>query len=168
MTTIAVDFRNQVIAADTQNTDETNAIFRVHKIERLKDGRYFLGSGHNLMIDLAKKWAETHFDPKKAPDWPDGPGLNFSAIVIEHVGGDWEAVLVDDEKVAFRIYDPFTAIGSGAAYAIGAMAAGADARTAVEIACRHDIYTSAPIDWEEFHLPKATAPQPPARRKPRS
>lgn len=45
----------------------------------------------------------------------------------------------------WEIEAPFTAIGSGESYAIGAFEAGADAVRAVEIACRRDINSRPPI-----------------------
>lgn len=41
---------------------------------------------------------------------------------------------------------PFWAAGSGADYAMGAMAAGKDAKEAVEIACRFDINCGLGVD----------------------
>ena len=61
MTTIVVDLRIGVIAADTQNTDRANTAYRCSKIERLSDGRYFVGSGHLLTIGKARRWAEAGF-----------------------------------------------------------------------------------------------------------
>ena len=44
-----------------------------------------------------------------------------------------------------RIRAKFLAIGSGAAVALGAMAAGADAKQAVRIACQFDAHTKGPV-----------------------
>jgi hypothetical protein len=40
---------------------------------------------------------------------------------------------------------PYFAIGTGSKYALGALSAGATVKEAVEIACKYDLYCSAPI-----------------------
>lgn len=154
MTTIVVDFRNGVIAADTQNTDRSNTAYRCRKIERLKDGRFFLGSGHLLTIGKIKRWAEAKFAETARPDFSEMFGkrseeFGFSCIVINR---DGTAVLVDDEMEPQPVFDQYLAIGSGGAYAIGALDAGADAKKAVEIACGRDLYTSAPVEIERIRF----------------
>lgn len=52
----------------------------------------------------------------------------------------------DTEDIGlWEIDDHLTAIGSGAALAIGAMVAGADARKAVRIACQRDMQSRGPV-----------------------
>ena len=157
MTTIAVDLRAMVIAADTQNTDRANVAYRCSKIERLSDGRYFLGSGHLLTIGKVRRWAEKNFSEEHRPDFEEMFGkrsddFGFSCVVI---GFDGRAVLVDDEMEPQPLRDAYFAIGSGGAFAIGAMDAGASAEEAVRAACRRDLYTSEPIDVEKITFPKA-------------
>lgn len=45
-----------------------------------------------------------------------------------------------------RIREPFAALGSGAEYAIGALAMGADAKAAVEVAAQFDNHTGGGVD----------------------
>ena len=154
MTTIVVDFRAGVIAADTQNTDRSGAAYRCRKIERLTDGRYFLGSGHLLTIGKAKRWAEVNFAEDERPDFEELFGacaeeFAFSCIVIAL---DGTAILIDDEMEPQPVCDDYLAIGSGSAYAVGAMDAGASAERAVLIACSRDLYTSAPVDIERIEF----------------
>lgn len=52
----------------------------------------------------------------------------------------------EKEPVAIPVEDPFMAWGSGRDFAMGAMARGASAREAVEIACRFSIYCGLGID----------------------
>lgn len=152
MTTIAVDLRAGIIAADTQNTDRSNTAYRCAKIERLPDGRYFLGSGHLLTIGMVRRWAVHNFDESERPDFEVMFGeraddFSFSCVVINR---DGSAVLVDDEMQPQPIRDEYFAIGSGGAYAIGAMDAGASAEEAVRVACKRDLHTSEPIDVERI------------------
>ena len=56
------------------------------------------------------------------------------------------AVLVDDRFLEHPITLPFFAIGSGADYAIGAMAAGVFPDRAVQIAAQYDPKTGGGVD----------------------
>jgi hypothetical protein len=147
MTTIAVDLRAMVIAADTQNTDSSGTKYRCCKIEGWKDGRLFIGSGHLLSIGKAKRWAALKFAEKHRPDFEEHfgerPGdFAFSCVLIEPNG---RVTLIDDEMEPQPIRDEYFAIGSGGHFAVGAMDAGATAEEAVRIACKRDPNTSEPI-----------------------
>lgn len=148
MTTAAYDRRNRTIVADTQNTDKSGAIYRVNKIERLKDGSYFLGSGHCLTIGLTRRWAEKQFAetdrPEYGPIFEDADEFGFSCLWISKDGS--KVVLIDDEMEPTELMDDYVAVGSGASYVIGAMDAGADVIKAVGIACARDGSTSAPVN----------------------
>lgn len=63
------------------------------------------------------------------------------------VGG--ELFDVGDDMSVCRTEDGLYAVGSGAAYALGALAAGADPEHAVSIACKFNVYSSAPLQREE-------------------
>lgn len=148
MTTIAFSRRDGMIAADSRNTDSAGAVFSVAKIERLPDGRFFLGSGHLLTIGLARRWAERGFAEKHRPDFgvlfsDDPENFAFSCLVIAADGSS--ATLLDDEMEPQAVTDELLAVGSGAAYAIGAMLAGADPVRAVEIAIERDGNSGGPV-----------------------
>jgi len=147
MTTIAVDLRAMVIAADTQNTDSAGTKFRCWKIEKFKDGRIFLGSGHLLGIGKVKRWAGVKFAEKHRPDFEELFGecrseFGFSCIVIDQYGA---VTLVDEEMEPQPILDSYFAIGSGSHFAVGAMDAGASVEDAVRIACKRDPNSSEPL-----------------------
>ena len=149
MTTIVYDRRTKTIAADTQNTDRTGGIYRTSKIEKLKDGRLFLGAGNCYTICATRRWAEAKFDPKKRPEeyaciFSDPDEYSFSCLIISPDG--LTVTIVDDEMEPLITRDDYLAIGSGGPYALGAMDKGATALEAVEIACNRDGNTSAPID----------------------
>ena len=147
MTTIVYDRRTKTVAADTQNTDDAGSKWRVKKIETLPDGSVFLGSGHLYTIAQCKHWAEAGFDEDARPDFTyyleDTDDRGFSCVCISADGE--QVILIDGEMGPIEVIDDFVAIGSGAAYALGAMEAGADVVRAVEIACLRDPSTSAPI-----------------------
>ena len=72
----------------------------------------------------------------------DEDGENrFSFIVA--VGG--ELFEVDDNLGVTKSKDGFYGIGSGAPFALGALEAGADSETAIEIAAKLSAYTEGPF-----------------------
>ena len=73
--------------------------------------------------------------------FPPDDVKDFSALVLfqEKI---W---LVHEELVPMELKQPFTARGSGAHFAMGALAAGASAWHALVIACEYDISTGAPF-----------------------
>lgn len=152
MTTIAFDRRTKTIATDSQNTDDSGSKWKVDKIEVLPDGSVFLGSGHLRTINTAKGWALAEFAGEEEPDWSyfleDAEDRGFSCL---HVSADGEVVtMIDGELTPVHVTDDFVAIGSGAAYAIGALEAGAEVVRAVEIACLRDPSSSSPIQTHTF------------------
>ena len=151
MTTIVFSRPHGKIVADSRNTDSAGAVFKVRKIERLDNGRYFLGAGHLYTIGLARDWAESDFSEDERPDFDvlygdQGEDFAFSCLVISEDGRI--AVLIDDEMQPQAVQDDFLAVGSGAAYAIGALEAGADPEEAVEIAISRDGNSGGPIQVE--------------------
>lgn len=147
MTTIAFDRRTKTIAADTQNTDASGQKWRVNKIEKLPDGSFFMGSGHLHTIAQCKHWAEKQWLEKFRPDFSyfleDEDERGFSCF---HVSADGtRVIMVDGELSPTEVMDDFVAVGSGAAYALGALEAGAEIVQAIEIACARDPNSSAPI-----------------------
>jgi hypothetical protein len=152
MTTCLYDRRTKTIVADTQNTDASGYIYRTNKIERLKNGSYFLGSGHCFTIGQCRIWAENDFAETSRPDFgvflSDTDEYGFCCLVISPDGK--EVTLVDNEMQPSTVKDKYISVGSGASYAIGAMDAGADPIQAVKIACKRDGSTSEPIDVVEI------------------
>lgn len=157
MTTIVYDRRTMTIGADTQNTSSASEIYRSKKIEVLKNKAYFLGSGHSYGIGLAKQWAEAGFDEKKRPDFTvfleDPDTYSFACLVVHHTGKYvWR---IDDEMTPILIYDEYTGVGSGAAYALGALDAGATVQEALGIAEKRDPSTSGPFDFVTIEEPQS-------------
>jgi len=152
MTAIVYDRRNKIIVADSQNTDRGGVMFRTNKIEKLKDGRYFMGAGNCYTIGITKRWADTGFDEDERPEYGaifhDPDEYTFSCIVVSKDGNT--VILVDDEMQPMEVTDDYVAIGSGATYCLGALDAGADAYRAVEIACDRDGSVSRPIHQKKL------------------
>lgn len=155
MTTIVFDRRTKTMAADSQNTDESGVTYKVAKIEHIGGGYMFGGSGHLRTITMVKEWAQKGWEGKYEPDWsyfledPDDRG--FSCMLIDPTGS--RVWIIDGELTPFEPLDDYLAVGAGAAYALGALAAGADAKRAVEIACQLDTNSFEPVDvyqWPEY------------------
>lgn len=147
MTTIIYDRREKLIVADSQNTDRSGATWKVNKIEKLANNWYFLGSGHCYSISLVRDWARVGFQEQHRPDFSlvleDPDEYTFSCLCISPNG---ETVyLIDDEMTPCKVYDDYVAVGAGAAYALGALDAGASALAAMKVAISRDINTSEPV-----------------------
>lgn len=148
MTTVAYDKRNKTIGADSKNTDGSGQVFLVNKIERLTDGRFFLGSGHLLTIDQMKRWADVNFLEDRRPDFSELIGENAddyssSCIIISKDG--CRVWIIDDEMTPFEVEDDIVTTGSGGSVARGALAAGATMEEAINIAIKYDSNSGGPV-----------------------
>jgi len=153
VTTIAYD--GKTLAADRQMGDWMN----VGKIFKLKDGRHIAGAGKNFdAIRRIVAWLAAGAKQNDRPDIQseDAPDL----LIVDSKGAcNWMTWPYHEGLV---ITEPFFAVGSGCEYALGALAAGANARRAVEIACRFDSGSGKGIDAVRVVKPTITQP----RRKP--
>jgi ATP-dependent protease HslVU (ClpYQ) peptidase subunit len=134
MTTVAWDGRT--MAADRQLTLGGTAL-PLKKI--FQCGNDFIGccgSVQESMLFLS--WYKDGRDPASKPKLDDG----FSAMVIQA----GECMRYENLLMPYLINMPFWASGSGADYALGAMAAGKSAQEAVEIAIRFDTSSGLGID----------------------
>ena len=94
---------------------------------------------------LLADWYTAGADPEKWPAWQTND--NFTILVVAKEGACYFYEARPREQL---VMDPFFAFGSGAPYALGAMAMGATAREAVEVASRFDIYCGMGVD-PQFH-----------------
>lgn len=138
MTTIV--YRDGVLAADSRGYGGSKVpIGSKCKIARLADGSLvgvsstIVGAGERLtawFADGANSMAE------KMPD-------KFEFIRIAACGQVFFAI--DNLDFSGPLNAPYYAIGSGNEYALGALAAGANAIQACAIACELDVWTGLPI-----------------------
>lgn len=139
MTTIAYD--GVSIAADTLTLfGVEKAKYPARKIEVRGDGIYAASGPANMLRRLIK-WLHD------GADYDDTPSVkmenaNWSLLVIKPDGTAWCAMMLHPELI--RVSAPF-AIGSGADFALGAMACGKTAAEAVEIASQFDVNTGGSI-----------------------
>lgn len=138
MTTIA--YRAGVLAADTQMSYSDTPVV-VPDLKLFISGRYAVAvSGDCRYIPTIKRWFENHdCSSEHAPErmWDD----TFDILAMDVEGNAY--TLFGDEL--YILPTEFFAIGSGRLLALGAMAEGASAARAVEIAAKHDVYTGLPV-----------------------
>jgi hypothetical protein len=140
MTTIA--YRSGILVADSQLTGDR--ITRMRKVKRLPCGSLMASCGAYPAITILEQWLRDGM-PAARPTIPKGQAAE--TLVIRPDG----AIHMFDHLFAMIVAeDEFMAIGVGAGYALGAMAMGASALTAVRIAARYDSATSAPIHTIRF------------------
>jgi len=165
-----------VIVADSRVTDDGGKIYShpvMRKIAR-RGALLIAGAGEVAPCDVAQNiWVPPVFSAKDKKDayhymivkaMPslrkcliengynfDEPhdknkdGLRFQFLIA--VGG--ELFDIDQDLAVMKSAEGFYAIGSGGAYALGALYAGSDAITAMEVAARVSAYTAAPYQIEE-------------------
>lgn len=139
MTTVAL--KDGVIAADRLITNRDIVVGLQKKlfVATGPGGPYVHASvgecGHDDAVGL---WIARGMSLSEIPDI----GEHGHAVVV------WRAGLrILTDGVMFEPGEaPFHAWGNGRDIALGAMAAGASAEEAVEIACRFDVYSRGPVD----------------------
>lgn len=138
MTTLAYDGRT--LAGDRQLTLGGTPM-PATKIFRLNTELIGLcGSVQESLMFL--EWFRNGKDPEAKPKLTEG----FSALVITPD----RIMRYEDGLMPWPVDLPFWAAGSGADYALGAMAAGKNAAEAVEIAIRFDINSGIGVDALTF------------------
>lgn len=137
MTTIA--YRDGVLAADSLITENGSRWGAATKIVR--EGRILAGaSGSTALCQRFLAWVSGGRSGE-CPAMKDGDekatGVVFPGgrIVVEY----------DTNARPIRLSAPFYASGSGREFAVGAMATGADAESAVRIAAKYDLFTNGRI-----------------------
>jgi hypothetical protein len=153
MTVIA--YKEGVLACDSLWTDYGFKATYATKISKLPNGFLYATSGSNDDRELKKLISRMRPKDLTVDDFPSVRTLketeltNATAMVIFNekifiVNIDLE----DEEGEGVGVYEitlPFYAIGCGKELAMGAMAAGASATEAAEIACTYDPNCQGPI-----------------------
>jgi ATP-dependent protease HslVU (ClpYQ) peptidase subunit len=148
MTTIAVD--NRSIAADGLSAFGRE-IFRTDKQKLIvKYGRIYAMAGEVAARAAIIEWHNNGADPATVPL----PGMDWNLLVVDL---DGIRLYGNNTPYPTEIKPPF-ALGSGDAYAIGAMEAGATPREAVEIAAKRNTHTGGQI--VSLDISKALLPVP--------
>lgn len=124
MTVIAWDGKS--ICADKQSTCE-GMRRTTTKLVTLEDGTVLGAVGNTSTCHLLRDW---YISGAKTEDFPK----EWEADLIVVKNG--ECFVYEKHSIPIKIEDPFIAFGSGKELALGAMAMGATARQAVEVAIR--------------------------------
>lgn len=142
MTTIA--YRSGIMCSDSQLTGDNVRDVEMQKM-RLIDG-YAVGvAGKAGAIQEFMQWFEQNKAqwPLRLPDTLKQDSDDYPITVLVVKGKKmWMA---DGVGFPYEVTAPYTAIGSGRQFALGAMAMGADAQKAIQVAAKHDIYTGGRV-----------------------
>lgn len=130
MTTVAFD--GKTLAADTHS--ETSVNMKIHKLHRLASGDLFAAAGSVQEILTVLAWLNGGEKP--------GSLENFEGLIITKTGAE----RLGERLMRVPCLEPFCAIGSGAHFALAAMACGRSAVEAVRVAARFDPGTQGCID----------------------
>jgi hypothetical protein len=139
----AIAYRDGVMAADTMETIDVN----VKRLDSQKVSKYrghLIGiSGEACPENVA--FAKWYFGGERKP-WPEH--FSFTALVVNPDG----AIEIWDKTAnKLVINDEFWAVGSGMEFCLGAMAAGATAKEAVQIAIERCPTVSGKVQWKKLH-----------------
>jgi len=157
VTVIAYSARHRIMASDSRMTDSGSHLTTCKKIFRAKTGALLGLAGDGDARDIVRLFERRTKMPSRATlaalegelamivARPDGQLFRVCVYYLPAVSA-WIGEVIE-------IADPFVAIGTGAAYAYGAMSAGADPIKAVEIACRWDVLCGLPVQSEKLRPP---------------
>lgn len=158
MTVIAYSSRHQIMAADSRASDDKGEyhITNCRKIFRLKSGALLGLSGDGDARDLQMLLERA--TPRKMPTRQQIAELKLDAVgLLVFPKGQVFTITGEFMKSrdcwvgeVFPIWDEISAIGSGAAYALGAMEFGASPSEAVRVACRRDLLCALPVQKERI------------------
>lgn len=122
-------------------------VFMTTKARRLADGTVVAWTGCESAGRGMAKWFENGADPEKYPKEQRDDNLWSRLIVVRP---DRTVIYYESLAEPLTVEDDFFAWGSGRDFALGAMAMGADARRAVEIASQLCATCGMGIDVFEF------------------
>lgn len=140
MTCIAFD--GKTLAGDRLASRGSNTASRVTKIFQ-RGGRAYAISGTYAYSAAIMAWHIAGADPEKFPKPFDEDDTDACVLVIEP---GRPLKVYQSSPAAVMLEDACYAMGSGADFAYGAMAMGADAKTAVEVACNYDAFSGGGVD----------------------
>lgn len=127
------------MAADSRVSYDDGLYCPGLKIIKNVDGFIVAGCGSMNAISVWLRWGEQGMPPDEQPEHLD---KNSTIMVVEPNG---QAHVFEGAPVRQKLRTKKWAIGSGAHLAIGAMAMGADARKAVQVAAKFDMHTGGKI-----------------------
>lgn len=155
MTVIAYSAKSRIMAADSRASDDEGEyhLSQCRKIVRLKSGALLGQAGDGDGRDLEKLLDRV--TPRTLPTRQQIADLKMDvcALLVFPRGQVFTITGEYDKKregwygEVFPIEDRIVAVGSGKAYAYGAMEAGATPVQAVRAACKRDLLCALPVRW---------------------
>jgi hypothetical protein len=140
VTTIAWD--GKTLAVDSRMTGGCMVRSEeAKKLFALENGSYLAGCGEMQDVLLAVEWLNDGAKKDEKPTLGD----EFAALIMDC----GRCYRIEKKLLRWDVCAPFAAAGSGYEVALGAMAAGADAVRAVEIASRFDPGTNARVHYTD-------------------
>ena len=145
MTTVAYDSRTQTMASDSSCFIGSTHILTMKKVWRVGGG--LVGCAGDV-ADIMKfvRWIR---DGADEDDYPEMESLEAIVVNPDGVARAYE----NGHSQGMLIRDPYCAIGSGRDAALGAMYAGADAKTAVRASVRHTGQSKKPVRVYRLNSP---------------
>ena len=140
-----VAWDGKTIVADKQATC-ADMRFSTTKLRRIGSGEVLAIIGLESAGQMLMSWYEDGADPEKWPKCQEDKEDWVRLVVASKTG----CKVYERHPVAMPIEDSFMAWGSGRDYAMGAMAEGANARRAVEVAMKFNTACGMGIDSETF------------------
>lgn len=138
MTTIAWDGRT--LAADRLSTNDGCRMGQATKVRRMPDGRLAACAGAATRCMAYFAWLTDKTQPR--PAWQDSTETSVHALEILLDG----TLLRHEEHGSYELEGNRAALGSGASYALAAMACGKGAADAVRVAALFDVWTGSDVD----------------------
>lgn len=138
MTVIAWD--GNTLAADRM-CNSNGLATEMEKLKTLSDGRLVAVWGTAVYFHSLIEWLEAGALPLNFPRMPDEGWAGLVEVKPDRVN------YYENNPHPLTVTGEFMAWGYGREFAIGAMAAGADAVAAVNIASRHCVYCGNGINW---------------------
>jgi hypothetical protein len=160
MTTIA--FKDGLMAGDSCWNVSGIIDTLSHKIIRLKSGALLGQSGDNDIRELVDMLQNVK-SAKSLPSYSAIAAVRVDATLLLALQNGYTFKVSTSKKLThedtddlgiWRIERQFCAIGAGAELALGAMAFGANAHQAVQIACRWDINSRPPVYSYPLKIPR--------------
>jgi len=134
MTVIAWD--GKTLAADKLTTSGDVALTTTKIFTFELDNKPVYAASCGTLVEglILIDWYKDGADPEKYPEFQKGEKTGSTLVIVrDGVCYEWQTY-----ATPIKHQDPFIAFGCGREFAIGAMAAGATAIEAVEIASRHN------------------------------
>lgn len=140
-----VAWDGKAIAADKQATG-SGLRHKTTKLRRIGTGEVLAWTGDQDSAEMVAHWYERGADPEK---WPEcqRDKESWARLIVATTAG---VKVFERQPIATAVENEFMAWGSGRDYAMGAMARGATAQEAVEIAMKFDNGCGLGIDVEQF------------------